>query len=88
MQPTVTMSDAILRAGDDLCQALKGVIPQNGVTRTAVDHLMDIFNKQAKKEETTADTQRVLVQKAQDQRVQSEEVEEEAKSQWMPAIDE
>ena len=25
-QPAVTMSDAILRAGDDLCQALKGVI--------------------------------------------------------------
>ena len=59
-QPAVTMLDAILRAGDDLFQALKGVIPKNGSTRTAVDHLMDIFKKQAKKEETVTDTQRVL----------------------------
>ena len=59
-QPTVTNSDVILQTGDDLCQALKGVIPKNGVTRTAVDHPMDVSNKQAKKEETFTDTQRVL----------------------------
>ena len=59
-QPAVTMSDAILRAGDDLCQALKGVISENGATRTAVDHLMDIFKKQARKGETVTNTQRVL----------------------------
>ena len=78
------MSDTILRAGDDICQALKGVIPENGSTRTAIDHLVDIFKKQAKKEETVTDTQTVLYQKAQAQRVQSEETEEEAKGQWMP----
>ena len=69
-QPMVTMLDAILRAGDEMCQALKGVIPKNGTTRTAVDHLMDIFRKQVKKEETVTNTQRVLRQKAQAQRVQ------------------
>ena len=67
-QPTVTMADAILRAGDDKYQALKGVIPENGATRTAVDYLMGIFKKQAKTEETATDTQRVLRQKAQAQR--------------------
>ena len=87
-QPAVTMSDTILRVGDDLCQALKGVIPKNGATRTAVDHLMDIFKKQAKKEETVTNTRRVLRQKAQAQRVQSEEAVEEVKGQWMPAADE
>ena len=47
------MLDTILRAEDDLCQ---GVIPQNGETRTAVDQLMDILKKQAKKEETVTGT--------------------------------
>ena len=37
----------------------KGAIPKNGKTRTAADHLMDIFKKQAKKEDTVTDTQRV-----------------------------
>ena len=59
-QPTITMSDDILRAGDDLCQAFKGVIPKNGETRTEIDHLMDIFKKQEKREETVTNTQRVL----------------------------
>ena len=63
-QPTVTRSDAILRAGDDLNQVLNDVIPRNGETRTAVDYLMDIFKKQAKKGETVTDTQRVLRQRA------------------------
>ena len=72
-----------MRAEDDLWQALKGVIPKNSETRTAVNHIMDIFKKKAKKEETVTDTQRVLRQKAQAQRVQSEEAEaeEEAKGQ-------
>ena len=87
-QPVVTISDAILRAGDDLCQALRGVIPENGVTRTAVDHLIDIFKKQAKKEETVTNTQRVLWEQTHAQRVQSEEAEDEAKGQWMPVTDE
>ena len=55
----------LLRAGDDLCQALMGIIPKDGKTRTAIDHLMDIFKKQAKKEETVTDTQRELRQRAQ-----------------------
>ena len=44
-------SDAILRASDDLCQALGGVIPVKGATQTAVDQLMKIFKKQADKGE-------------------------------------
>ena len=72
-QTTVKMSDSIWWAGDYLCEALRGVIPNNGKTRTTVDHLMDIFKNQDKKEETVTGTQMVLRQQAQAQRVQSEE---------------
>ena len=54
--------------------------------RTAVDHLMDIFKKQATGESTGTNTQRVLRQQCtQAQRVQSEEAEVETKGQWMPS---
>ena len=72
-QPPVTMLDAILQAMYELYQTLKGAIPENSKTRTAVDQLMDIFKNQAKNEEAIGDTQRVLRQQAQAQRLQLEE---------------
>ena len=74
-QPTVTASDAILRASDDLCQALRKVVPEKGETRSAIDHLMKIFKDEAKKAETPTDVQRVLQQTTQAQRVQTDEAE-------------
>ena len=68
-QPTTTTSDAILKAADDLAQALKGIVPVNGKSRDAIDHLMEIFKGEAKKEETEVDAQRVLQKEAHSRRV-------------------
>ena len=57
-QPTDTISDAILRESDDLCQILRGIIPVKGATQSAVDQLMETFKKKSKKEETNVEFQR------------------------------
>ena len=59
-QPTIKDSDAILRASDNLCQALMKVMPEKGTTRNAIDHLVDIFKEEAKKLETQTDVQRMI----------------------------
>ena len=63
---------------------IKGCHPKDGKIRIAVDHVTDIFKKQAKRVETVTDTQRVIRQWAQAQRVQSEEVGADLEGQWMP----
>ena len=46
--------------------------PESGPTKTAIAHLLDIFKNQATSAETKVDAQRVLWDKAQDQRVATE----------------
>ena len=58
-QPSVTESDALLRASDELCAALRDTVaPVKGDTRRAVDMLMDIFKNVAKKTKTPEDSRR------------------------------
>ena len=54
-QPTITTSDTVLKVMADFEQALKGVVPENGNSRDAVNHLMGMFKGEAKKEETEVD---------------------------------
>ena len=45
--PTITKADAIIKSAEELSQALKGNLPQNCTTETAIRQLMDIFKQEA-----------------------------------------
>ena len=62
--PTITPADALIRAANDLTDALTGVVPPPNMTRDAVDQLMRIFKQQAEKTKDDATTQRVLKERA------------------------
>jgi hypothetical protein len=68
--PTITPADALIRAANDLTDAISGVIPPPpNMTRDAVYQLMLIFKQQAKKAKDNATTQRVLKERTQAERV-------------------
>jgi hypothetical protein len=71
--PTITPVNALIRAVDDLTDAISGIIPPPSTTREAVDQLMLIFKQQAKKAKDNATTQRVLKECAQAERVRTKE---------------
>jgi hypothetical protein len=70
--PTITAADALIRAANDLTNAIAGVVPPPNMTQEAVDQLMVIFKQQAKKAKDNATTQRVLKECAQAERVHNE----------------
>jgi hypothetical protein len=71
--PTITPADALIRAANDLTNAISGVTPPPpNMTWDAVDQLMLIFKQQAKKAKDNATTQRVLKEHAQAERVHNE----------------
>jgi hypothetical protein len=43
--PTITAADALIRAADDLTNAIAGVVPPPNMTREAVEQLMVIFKQ-------------------------------------------
>jgi hypothetical protein len=67
--PTLTPSDALIRAADKLTNAIAGIIPPPNITTDAIDQLINIFKLQAKKEKDAATAQRVLKEHAQAERV-------------------
>jgi hypothetical protein len=67
--PTITAPDALIRAADDLTNAIAGVVPPPNMTQEAVEQLMVIFKQQAEKAKDDATTQRVLKERAQAERV-------------------
>ena len=73
--PTITATDALLQAGDNICNALANIAPATDKTRRAIDFLMDIFKGQAKKNESGTNTQRVCMEASQAQRVVADESE-------------
>ena len=77
-QPPITTSDALLRASEDICEALRKTAPNNKNTRTAIDLLIDIFKGQAKSEETPTDNHRARMNKAQDQRTEVGNISDDA----------
>ena len=72
--PTITAADALIRAANDLTNAIAGVVPPLNVTQEAVEQLMVIFKQQAEKAKDDATTQRVLKERAQAERVHNESV--------------
>ena len=71
-QLSVTMNDALLRAGNNLCSALTNSAPNDDKTKRAVDMLMEMFQKTTKAAQTTVDKERNQRKEAQAQRVQTE----------------
>ena len=85
--PTITPADALIRAADDLTDALAGVVPPPNMTRDAVDQLMRIFKQQAEKAKEDATTQRVLKKRARDERVHNEESNQPASPSPLPPLE-
>jgi hypothetical protein len=50
--PTITAANAIIRAVDDLTNAIAGVVLPPNMTREAVEQLMVIFNNKLKRQRT------------------------------------
>ena len=83
--PTITNADALLHAAQDMTTALKGGIAQSLETKAAIEQLMQIFKQNAEKEkqiEQDTPSQRVRMEKAQDQRVQLETELENEKEEF------
>ena len=70
--PSITPADALIRASDNLTDAITGLLPTSTVTQDAVDQLMVIFKQQARDAIDAATAQRVLMERAQAQRVATE----------------
>jgi hypothetical protein len=62
--PTLTAANALIRAANDLTNAIAGVVPPPNMTQEAVEQLMVIFKQQAAKAKDAATTQRVLKERA------------------------
>jgi hypothetical protein len=71
--PTITPADALIKAADNLVDAISGVIPKNSITKDAVLQLMAIFSNHALDASDAKSTQRVLRRLAETQRVQTEQ---------------
>jgi hypothetical protein len=67
--PTLTPSNALICAANNLTNAIAGIIPPPNITTDAIDQLINIFKLQAEKEKDAATAQRVLKECAQAERV-------------------
>ncbi len=67
--PTITTSNALIRAADNLTDAIAGIIPPPNITTNAIDQLINIFKLQATKNKDAASAQRMLKEWAQTARV-------------------
>jgi len=57
--PTVTASDAPIKAAEVMPQAVKYVFPMSGPTQDAIEQLMTIFKEKARQEVNSATVQRI-----------------------------
>jgi hypothetical protein len=72
--PTITPSDALIRAADYLTDAILGLIPAPTCTQDAVDQLMVIFKQHARADNDAATAQKMLRrEQAQAERLIEEE---------------
>jgi hypothetical protein len=67
--PTLTPSDAFIRAADSLTDAIAGIIPPPNITMNAIDQLINIFKLKTEQDMDSATAQRVLKERAQAERV-------------------
>ncbi len=70
--PTLTPSDALICAADNLTDAIAGIIPPPNITTNTVDQLIKIFKLQAEKDKDVATAKRVLKEHAQAEKVCTE----------------
>ena len=86
--PTITPADELVKAADNLVDAISGVIPKNSITEDAVLQLMAIYRKQALNASDAEFAQRVLRCLAETQRVQTEQgtanIEQNTNEQRVP----
>ena len=93
--PTLTLSDALIKAADTLSEAITGAIPVSSITNDAVTQLLNIFKQQANSAEDATSAQKVLTQQVQSQRVHAEQsntfpqpdVPTQADKSWMDLIE-
>ena len=71
--PTITPAGALIKALDNLINAISGLVPKPTVTAYAIEQLIEIYKIQAHQSTCKARAQRVLREKAQAQRVAEEE---------------
>jgi len=76
----VTTEDALIKAADDLSNAIKGVLSSSKQTQVAINKLVEIFKSKAKEHKESAGSQRVLRDSAL-----SERVLKEAEAEVQPA---
>ncbi len=67
--PSLTPSDTLIHAADDLTTAIAGVIPLPNMTTNAIEQLIKIFKTQAENERDKATLQRMLRENAQAEKV-------------------
>ncbi len=79
--PSLTPLDALIRAADNLTDAISGLIPTSTVTADAVDQLMEIYKQQARATRDAATAQRVLRESVQAERVIEEECQQDQAAQ-------
>jgi hypothetical protein len=70
--PTITTSDALIHATNNLTDVIAGIIPPPNITTNTIDQLINIFKLQATKNKDAASDQRVLKERAQAARVSNE----------------
>jgi hypothetical protein len=58
--PTITPTDALILAADNLTTAITGVVPPPNMTVDTINQLMNISKHQAKKKKNVATIQKVL----------------------------
>jgi hypothetical protein len=93
--PTLTSSDALIKAANTLSEAITGAIPVSSITNDAITQLLNILKQQANSAKDTTSTQKVLTQRAKSQRVHTEQsntfpqpaVPTQADKSWMDLIE-
>jgi hypothetical protein len=72
--PNFTPADALIKAADNLVDTINGIMPKNSVTLDVVEQLIEIYKIQAKKATCKAQTQSVLWEQVQAQRVKEQQL--------------
>ena len=89
--PTITPADALIKAADNLEDAISGVIPKDSITEDVILQLMAIYCKQALDVSNAESAQRVLRRLAETQRMHTEQEiainEQNSDEQRVPTVD-
>jgi hypothetical protein len=93
--PNLTPSDTLIKAADTLSEAITGAIPVSSITNDTITQLLNIFKQQANSTKDATSAHRVLTQRAQSQRVHTEQsntfphpdIPTQADKLWMDLIE-